>query len=369
MTLSEPMPFARPLTRADMSHESAPPIFGPEVRVLAACFAGMLFLVASLVFWVAGVDPVQSAFGKLVAIAGDATLAGLITLVLWRIRAWPLGWKALTACLLSLAASPVSALIDWSISTWCMWPQLAPIVPAYVAQVVIFSTSELFGWSCLYLALQYSAELRDRERRLAALREEALSAQMRALHYQINPHFLFNTLNSIAGLVEEGANGPAREMALRLAGFLRRTISLDPMTDMALQEEIDLQRAYLGIEEARFSDRMTLSVEIDPAVRTVRVPALILQPLVENAVKHGIARTPGPATLQIGAGWAADGRLRLFVENSVPVEGADPADGLGIGLANVRNRLEARFGSAAECRILVSEPGRNRVELLLPVSA
>lgn len=356
-----------PLSEAHASPAPAP-ILGREVWGLAASFAVVLFLVASLVWWIAGVDPVQSAVGKIVGITGDAILAALITVALWKLRAKPLGLKALVACVLSLAASPVSALVDWGISSYYWWPRPVPIDPTYIAQVIIFSTSELFGWSCLYLALQYSSEVRETERRLAALREEALSAQMRALHYQINPHFLFNTLNSIAGLVEEGANQPAREMVLRLASFLRRTISLDPMIETSLGEEVKLQLDYLRIEEARFADRMTVRVELDDAARLAPVPALILQPLVENAVKHGVARTPGPASIEIGAMRTEDGLLKIWVENSVPPNANCHPDGLGIGLANVRNRLATRYGAAAECRTVPAAPGRTRIEILMPMT-
>lgn len=346
-----------------LSH--APPIFGREVRMLGAAFAVVLFVVASIVWGIAGVDPVQSALGKIVGIAGDAVLAALITWVLWRIRARPLGVKAIVACFLSLGASPVSALVDWIVSS-CYASMPVPVNPAYIAQVVIFTTSELFGWSCLYLALQYSAEVREKERRLAALREEALSAKMRALHYQINPHFLFNTLNSVAGLIEEGASQPAREMVLRLAGFLRSTIALDPLSEIPLQEEVDLQLAYLGIEEVRFADRMSVHVDIEPAVRRARIPALLLQPLVENAVKHGVARTPGAAKVTIAARTEADGRICLTVENSMPASGEGGSEGLGIGLANVANRLAARFGKAADCRRMVTAGGDNRIEIRMP---
>ncbi len=355
-----------PTLEAETAPAALSSAFGPEVRLLAAAFAAALFVVASIVWWVAGVDPLMSAPGKLVGIFGDALLAATITLVLWKIRERKLGVKAIVAATLSLAASPVSAFIDWCITYWYTWPASPPVNPAYVAQVVIFTTSELFGWSCLYLALQYSAEVRERERRMAALREEALNAKMQALHYQINPHFLFNTLNSIAGLVEEGQNGPAREMVLRLARFLRTTISLDPMTETTLESEVNLQLAYIGIEEARFSDRMTVEVDVDPLVRSARVPALILQPLVENAIKHGVARTPGPAMILIGA-TAHAGRLRIFVENSVPSDERPPHEGLGIGLANVASRLAARFGGDAECRMLPACPGRIRVEISMPV--
>jgi two-component system LytT family sensor kinase len=341
--------------------------FGREVVILGLAFVAMLFVVSSVIWGIAGIDPIESAFGKMIGIGGDTILAILITLALWRIRAWSLGNKALVACLLSLAAAPASGMLDWAIQIFFVWPKQVPFNPQYFAQVVVFTTSELFGWSCLYLALQYNSQMRESERRLAAVREEALSAQMRALQYQINPHFLFNTLNSVAGLMEEGSTEPARDMVLRLANFLRRTLALDPMTDVRLDEEIALQLEYLGIEEARFSDRMDVRLDVDPSVHIAKVPGLILQPLVENAVKHGVARTPGSAILIIGACRGADRSLRLWVENSVPPGEPPPLDGMGIGLSNVASRLTARYGKVAECVSVATHTGSSRVEIRMPL--
>lgn len=345
--------------------EPRSPAFGREVAKLALAFAAVYFLVASLVWGLAGGDPLVTAGPKLIGMAGDAVLAAGVTWALWRLRRRSLGLKALVAIALSLSAAPVSALIDRGMEVWCTWPDVAPFNPTIFAQVVIFTTSELFGWSCLYLALQYNAQTRDAERRLAAAREEALAAQMRALHYQVNPHFLFNTLNSIAGLVEEDAALPARDMALRLAGFLRRTLTLDPAQDLPLEEEAALQMAYLAIEEVRFADRLELRLSLAAEVRGALVPALILQPLVENAIKHGVARTPGRALLEIGAARAGEG-LCIWVENPAPLSG-EPAEGLGIGLANVGARLAARWPGAAGCAARSVGTGRIRTEIRLPL--
>ncbi|MBP1861989.1 sensor histidine kinase [Rhizobium herbae] len=344
-----------------------PTVFGREVVTLGVAFAAALFVVSSVVWGIAGVDPFQSALGKMVGITGDAVLAVMITLVLWQIRARSLGLKALVACCLSLAAAPISGLIDWGFHIFCVWPRSVPFNAQYFAQVVVFTTSELFGWSCLYLALQYNSQMRESEKHLAAVREEALYARMRALQYQVNPHFLFNTLNSVAGLMEEGSTETARDMVLRLANFLRRTLALDPMADVRLDAEIELQLDYLRIEEARFSDRLEIRLEVDPSLRAARVPGLILQPLVENAVKHGVAQTPGAAILIIGARRDGDGSLRLWVENSVPSGETSGTEGMGIGLANVANRLAARYAGAGACIAVPAGHGRNRVEIRMPL--
>ena len=352
--------------------------FPREVRILGLTFALTLFVIASLIWGLAGADPIETAIPKVFGIAGDALLAVGITLVLWRIRQYTLGIKALAAIAMSLAAAPVSAMIDWGIHIVCVWPEPVPFNPEYFAQVVIFTTSELFGWSCLYLALQYSAQVRATERHMADLRQQATDAQMRALRYQINPHFLFNTLNAISGLIEEGARQGANDMVLRLAGFLRTTLTLDPLSDLRLEDEIALQRDYLRIEEVRFADRLSVEVLIEPAARQALVPALILQPLVENAIRHGVAATPGRAeiviramvdiTHQTFAMGDTRGLVSIWIENPVPVDGAVGRDGTGIGLRNVAERLAARYpGQQTACTVHRVAPDRLRVELQLPL--
>lgn len=332
-------------------------------------FAVTLFVISSVIWGLAGIDPVQSALPKVIGISADAILAVLISLVLWRMSGRGLGLKALVACLLSLLGAIISASIDRGLQVYMTLPDPAPFSTQYFASVITFTAAELFGWSCLYLALQYSAQIRETERRLALARQQAMTAQMRALHYQVNPHFLFNTLNAVAGLIEEGDSASAGDMVLRLAGFLRKTLALDPLSDMSLHDEIALQRDYLAIEEARFPDRLTVHVHIQPGIDAARVPALILQPLVENAIKHGVARIPDRADLEIGAERRPDGLLRIWVENPVPVLQAEAGapDGMGIGLKNVAERLAARHPGKAFLDARIVSPGRLRAEIVLPV--
>lgn len=204
----------------------------------------------------------------------------------------------------------------------------------------------LFGWACLFQLLMFGFELNDRKVRLAAIREEALGAQMRALRYQINPHFLFNTLNSIGGLIEEGSAPQAQRMVLSLSTFLRTTLALDPFQDVPLADEIALQEDYLGIERERFSDRMSFDIAVAPDADHALVPSLILQPLVENAIKHGVGKTRGAIGIRLTAHRQHD-RLHIAIENDLPRDApfALIPPGGGIGLSNVENRLRARFQS------------------------
>lgn len=169
-----------------------------------------------------------------------------------------------------------------------------------------------------------------------------LEAQMRALRYQLNPHFLFNTLNSVAGLIEEGATKRAENMVLSLSSFLRTTLSFDPMHEVMLADEMALQRAYLEIERERFLDRIRLEIDLPDDISTALVPSLILQPLVENAVKHGVGTVPGAVGVYIRAS-RKGGRLMLAVENDIATENTTGKPGTGTGLRNVEDRLRARF--------------------------
>jgi signal transduction histidine kinase len=197
----------------------------------------------------------------------------------------------------------------------------------------------------LLLAIVYSGELRDHERRAAQLQREAHEAHVRALRYQLNPHFMFNTLNSIAALIGTGAVEPAEQMVENLSDFLRAGLAIDPLEDIPLAKEIELQSTYLAIEAVRFPNRLVVAIDVPDAVQGALVPSLIVQPLVENAVRHAVAVSTGPVRLTIAA--QADGdHLRIRVRDS-GANGAAPRrvlPGTGVGLANVAERLKTRYG-------------------------
>jgi len=233
----------------------------------------------------------------------------------------------------------------------------------------------LFGWSLVRLGLQYNTALREqREQALRAV-AAARDAQLRMLAYQLNPHFLFNALNSIRALINEDRQR-AREMVTALSGFLRYAMVERPLHVALLEEEVASVRGYLAIEQVRFEERLDARMEVEPAALRCEVPAFLLNPLVENAVKHGAAGAPGaPLVLRVEARLVEPDRLRLVVENTGRwVSGGQTApaagegdDGLpgGVGLANVRARLAALH--PAEHRIEIEEAdGRVRVMVELP---
>ena len=196
---------------------------------------------------------------------------------------------------------------------------------------------------------------------------------MRALRYQVNPHFLFNTLNSLSSLVMTGRPQEAESMILKLSTFFRTSLSLDPNADVTLEQEIELQRLYLDIEKVRFPRRLKVEIIVPPELAAARLPALVLQPVVENAIKYGVSATRDKVTLRIEASEPLPGRLRIEITNQggtalkAPRQSAHK-DGTGVGLANVCQRLEARFGSAANCAFGPLGEGGYQVVMTLPLT-
>ncbi|MEA3001142.1 MAG: two-component system, LytTR family, sensor kinase [Sphingomonadales bacterium] len=224
------------------------------------------------------------------------------------------------------------------------------------------------AWASFYIAMSSANRLRTAERRFSRAEREAQAAQLRALRYQVNPHFLFNTLNSLSSLVMARREDEAERMIVNLSTFFRSSLALDPSSDVTLDEELQFQRLYLDIETLRFPNRLKVRIEVPPDLGTARLPPLLLQPLVENAIKHGVARTVEPVHLTIAAR-EEDARLILTVENDRgPVApGGETERGTGVGLANVRERLGARFGRAADCEAAPLPGGGYLVTLSMPL--
>lgn len=212
----------------------------------------------------------------------------------------------------------------------------------------------LLAWCALYLALVAGEQARVAERREGAFRRAAKAAELRSLRYQVNPHFLFNTLNSLSALVLTGRTQQAETMIQTISTFYRRSLADDPTADVPLSEEFELQRLYLDVEGVRFPDRLTAIYDLPQELADARVPGMILQPLVENSVKHAVALSSDRIAITLSAR-EEDGMLVIAVadDGSASARKGRSASGHGIGLANVRERLGARFGSQAS---IVSGP-------------
>ena len=191
---------------------------------------------------------------------------------------------------------------------------------------------------------------------------QARDAELRALKAQINPHFLFNSLNSITALTMVDP-ARAREMCIRLSDFLRNTLGLGERESISWREELQLARTYLDVEQVRFGTRLQVQMNVDEDCGDCLVPPLVLQPLIENAVKHGIATLVDGGTITV-EGHVNDGLLEVSVENGFDPDSPAPRRH-GLGLRNVRSRLETRFGSAARLTAH-TENNRFRAEMVVP---
>ena len=249
---------------------------------------------------------------------------------------------------------------------------IADKMPQIIADATVTWYFLLAAWCAFFIAMTEQRRTRVAEARLAAAETAAHAAQVRALRYQVNPHFLFNTLNSLSSLVMSGRADRAEEMLMALSTFFRTSLSIDPSADVTLAEEIRLQRLYLDIEQVRFPGRLHFTIDIPDDLADARIPALILQPIVENAIKYGVSTTTRRVEVSISAHRLDGGRMQLDVTNQLADATktnnvrAPTHEGTGLGLTNVCQRLAAHFGSRADCRF-GPIPGGYQVSLAMPV--
>lgn len=220
------------------------------------------------------------------------------------------------------------------------------------------------GWG-LGRDIGLEASLARARAHAAALRRDAEHAQLLALRAQLDPHFLFNTLNALQTLMSDRKVAQAKQMVLSLADFLRYSLALSPDEKVSLGEEVEAQAAYLAIEQARFGKRLVVDFDVSKAAVGARVPSLILQPLVENAVKYAVAPSRDPVTIRIVAE-TVGGCLRIRVTDDGKAAGAAPPS-LGLGLENVRRRLDLATEGRAEFACGPVDPAGFAVVMTLPL--
>jgi LytS/YehU family sensor histidine kinase len=234
-------------------------------------------------------------------------------------------------------------------------------------------TSGLLSYLVLYVAalgIGYALDSKERlarERMQSARLSEALSkAQLNALRRQIEPHFLFNALNSIAGLVRENRNEAAVKMIAGLSDFLRRVIEDNNRQEVPLSEEVEFLQKYLEIQKVRFADRLAVQLQVPSELLRSQVPSLILQPMVENAIKHGIAKRAHGGEIRISA-FRSNGTLTLKVYNDGPSLSTDAnTAGAGVGISNVRTRLQSLYGDGFEMKLTNEGPHGVEASVSLP---
>jgi LytS/YehU family sensor histidine kinase len=230
------------------------------------------------------------------------------------------------------------------------------------------SSTVMIAWSVLYFAIKYYQLFQEVQK--SALKSAAMAheAQLKMLRYQLNPHFLFNTLNAISTLVLEQQTELANRMVSKLSSFLRFSLDNDPMQRITLKQELAALQLYLDIEKVRFEERLNLELDIADEAFEALIPSLLLQPLVENAIKYGIARSEEGCHLRIAARVFA-GELLLELSDDGPgvelVDGQIPSAN-GVGLRNTRERLVELYGREHSFRLGKTEPHGLTVNIRIP---
>jgi sensor histidine kinase YesM len=345
------------------------PILGRLDRVLAYA-AG--WLVVALLVATSLAQQGIGWFDALVFVAPPFLVYGFVCLSSFYIcRAMPLATTRPQAVAIVLAVSAIVGGVIWLafVQAWAaMLRSMSGFESTAAAgmsqQPYLFSVAVilfLLVLSVHYVALAFEAT-RDAERQQLELQVLTREAELRALRAQINPHFLYNSLNSISALTSADPAG-ARRMCVLLADFLRSTLKMSALDRIRVSEELALVDAFMDIEEVRFRARLSVERDIDPSALAYRVPPLVLQPLAENAVVHGVAGLVDGGTVRLAVA-RRDGRLLMRIENPRDPEVPPRVHG-GHGLDNVRRRLNAMFGDDARIEAVATAEAF-RVELNLP---
>lgn len=263
-----------------------------------------------------------------------------------------------------VCAVPCGAVAVWAAYSVQREPMSWPLLLVWAWCSVIYAALVLTAWSGLYLGIKHYQLFRSEQARAQQAEELARSAKLQALRFQLQPHFLFNTLNAISTLILEGSSTEASRMVGQLGNFLRGTLSESSATEIRLSEEVSNAREYLAIEQARLGDRLKVEFLIPPEAARGMVPPLLLQPLVENAIYHGIAPQLDGGTLMVEA--ECDGsRLCLRVrDNGAGVR----TNRRGVGLSNTAERLRVLYGNDHHLAVRWPHEGGCLVEIELPYS-
>lgn len=321
-----------------------------------AAVAVIAFSASAFMLMRSGVAPADA----IVASFGPAILFGFIGFAArFACRGVPLRGSSFSRLTISHLGGALTAGGLWLLA----WQRSAPPAVAIDASLIFTSGGLLYGVMITmhYLVLEAEAA---RHAEQAALRYQLLAreAELKAFKAQIDPHFLFNSLNAVAALCGSRP-GEAREMAQLLADFFRQTLRLGALDRITLAQEIALASSYLSIEKVRFGPRLAIRFDVDDAASQRLVPPLLLQPLIENAVRHGIAHTVEGGTVDVAA-TVSDEVLRITIENPADPD-RPPSKGEGIGLQNARGRLAAISAGRAAFRTSESA-GTYRVEIEIP---
>lgn len=282
------------------------------------------------------------------------------------IKMTPIWTLVLSFAAVILASVTFSIIETWSVATF-LKPEFKPEGVAYLGALPL-NFALLAAWTSLYYGINYFLLLEDQIRLRERLESQASSAQLAMLRYQLNPHFLFNTLNSISTLVLLKQTERANAMLARLSSFLRYTLANEPTAKVTLAQEVETLKLYLEIEKMRFEDRLRPYFRIEPETIGARLPSLLLQPLIENAIKYAVTPSENGADIWITA--AREGQaVRIEVADNGDGDGAELAasPSTGVGLANIRDRLSQAYGASHRFQTRQNEKGGFSVILDIPL--
>ncbi|MBS0480376.1 MAG: histidine kinase [Proteobacteria bacterium] len=321
-------------------------------RLQAAGWGGYVLLRSVSAFSIANTLSLQ----VFVQILLQAIVGYCVTVLLSTLYAYYRQMPRLQEILLTLLTLGVATLLAATINAWALSFQPASGAGAAVAApgVTLKSiVSQLFltftvlgGWTALYFGINFYLIVEAQNDQLERLGTQASSAQLAMLRYQLNPHFLFNTLNSISTLVLLKETERANAMLSRLADFLRFTLIYEPTAHVTVAQEVQTLKLYLEIEKMRFENRLRPAFDIDPRAERARLPSLLLQPLVENAIKYAVTPSEEGAEIAVSARLVGE-RVRITVSDTGPgliENGLGPSLSTGVGLANIRDRLVQAYG-------------------------
>src|SRR6478735_5400190 len=268
--------------------------------------------------------------------------------------------------LLALASAVFSSIETWAHATFYRTGPMPEGIQFFSAILLDFSL--LAAWSALYYGINFYILVEEQRDQLLRLGSQASSAQLAMLRYQLNPHFLFNTLNSISTLVLLKQTERANAMLSRLASFLRYTLINEPTAQVTVMQEVETLKLYLEIEKMRFEDRLRPHFKIDGDTIGARLPSLLLQPLIENAIKYAVTSSEHGADIWINArreGMA----VRIEVADSGPGHAGAPIDtqSMGVGLANIQDRLAQAYGPSHGFATRANERGGFSVIIEIPL--
>jgi sensor histidine kinase YesM len=311
-----------------------------------------------------------------------ATVTGFsISLILSVVYGQLINRRPLVTWVVTAIALAIAVVVSATINGWTLSLSKGVSDTSFATTVVgvLYIDMTLLGaWSALYYAINYYLQVEEQADRLERLEAQATSAQLAMLRYQLNPHFLFNTLNSISTLVLLKQTEPANAMLTRLSSFLRHTLVTQPGGKVSIAQEVETLKLYLDIERMRFEERLRTMFRIEPAAAGAAIPSLLLQPLVENAIKYAVSPQEEGARISLTA-QVIGNRLRVTVADTGPGLQGRPlvpqrysqnsvsgTTSTGVGLANIRDRLAQAYGEDHRFEILTPPEGGFTVIIEIP---